>query len=138
MAKRGQRYSETRSKAHPNYPRKNALEDSVYAQIKETTHTEPLYETKRVGYVGKSHTYLPDFILPNGVIVEVKGYFGPDDRVKHLLIKEQRPELDIRFIFSNPNTRLSKRSITTYGVWCEKYGFKYAKKVIPDSWFMEE
>ena len=54
-----------------------------------------------------------------------------------MLIKEQYPHLDIRFVFSNPNHRLYKGSATTYADWCEKNGFKYAKQLIPASWFKE-
>ena len=41
-----------------------------------------------------------------------------------LAVKEQNPELDIRFVFQRNNT-LSKNSKTTYGAWCEKHGFPY-------------
>ena len=34
--------------------------------------------------------YKPDFVLNNGIIIEAKGWFRPRDRVKHLLIKDQR------------------------------------------------
>lgn len=69
--------------------------------------------------------YTPDFVLPNGVIIETKGRFVTKDRQKHLLIKDQLPHLDIRFVFSNPNGRISKNSPTTYAMWCEKHGFRY-------------
>lgn len=85
----------------------------------------------------KDHTYLPDFKLWNGIIVETKGRFVLADRKKHKLIKEQHPELDIRFVFSNSNTRISKRSKTTYGSWCEALGIPYADKTIPQSWLEE-
>jgi len=75
--------------------------------------------------------YTPDFALPNGVIIETKGRFVTADRQKHLLIKEQHPSLDIRFLFNNPNSRISKQSKTTYAMWCEKHGFKYAKAATP-------
>ena len=81
--------------------------------------------------------YLPDFVLENGIIIEVKGLFTPKDRKKHLLIKDQYPELDIRFVFSNPKQRLSKASKTTYAKWCEKNGFQYANGSIPARWIAE-
>jgi hypothetical protein len=84
-----------------------------------------------------NHTYLPDFKLPNGIIVETKGRFVLADRKKHKLIKEQHPELDIRFVFSNSSTRISKKSKTTYGSWCESLGIPYADKMIPQSWLEE-
>ncbi|MBZ5882545.1 endonuclease I, partial [Escherichia coli] len=60
-----------------------------------------------------------------------------EDRQKHLLINAQHPELDIRFVFSNPKARISKTSQTTYADWCERHGFKYAAKVIPQEWIDE-
>ncbi len=75
--------------------------------------------------------------MENGIIIEGKGIFEVEDRQKHLLIKQQYPHLDIRFVFSNPTHKLYKGSKTTYGDWCDKYGFKYASKLIPASWFKE-
>lgn len=82
--------------------------------------------------------YTPDFQLENGVIIETKGYFKTSDRKKHLLVQAQHPEFDIRFVFSNPNQRISKQSKTTYAAWCEKHGFKYAKGFIPQAWIDEK
>jgi hypothetical protein len=85
----------------------------------------------------KPAKYTPDFVLENGIIVESKGRFLTEDRQKHILIKKQHPELDIRFVFSNSKTRISKRSSTTYADWCIKHGFLYADKDIPDIWLEE-
>lgn len=84
------------------------------------------------------HRYIPDFVLPNGVIVESKGVFEVADRKKHQLIKAQYPHLAIRFVFSDPNMKINKNSETTYAVWCEKHGFLYARKYIPFEWIKEE
>lgn len=81
--------------------------------------------------------YTPDFLLPNGIIIETKGRFTPADRMKHLAIKKQHPQLDIRFVFSNSNSKLRKGAKTTYGDWCEKHGFLYADKDVPDDWIQE-
>src|SRR5262249_414898 len=90
------------------------------------------FEEVKIKYVVPSieGTYRADFELPNAIIVETKGLFESTDRAKHLFIKTQHPELDIRFVFQRPNTPISKGSKTTYAMWCEKYGFKYATKVI--------
>ena len=85
--------------------------------------------------------YLPDFVLPNGIIIESKGRFTSADRKKHLLIKASCPELDIRFVFNNPNTKIGKKSKTSYGMWCEKHGFLYHKyhknNPVPKEWLDE-
>lgn len=87
--------------------------------------------------VHKNCKYTPDFILPNGIIIESKGRFVTQDRQKHLLIQKQFPELDIRFVFSRSASRISKVSKTTYAKWCQTKGFKYADAVIPQSWIDE-
>lgn len=87
----------------------------------------------------KPRRYTPDFtLLDNGIIVETKGRFLTADRQKHLLVQQQHPDLDIRFVFSNPRTRISKKSRTTYGDWCEKNRFHYSTKIIPSTWINEK
>jgi hypothetical protein len=83
-------------------------------------------------------TYTPDFILPNGIIIEVKGRFTSDDRRKHVLIKKQHPDLDIRFVFENSSRKLSKGAKSSYAMWCEKNKFLYADRVIPEEWLKEK
>lgn len=94
------------------------------------------YETTKIKYVVPEslHTYTPDFVLPNSIIVETKGRFVVADRKKHLLIQKQHPTLDIRFVFSNSKAKISKGSKTSYADWCDKYGFLYADKLIPEEW----
>ena len=98
------------------------------------------YEEMKIEYTrpARQSKYTPDFVLTNsGIIVETKGRFMTDDRAKHLLLKSEHPHLDIRFVFSNPKQRISKASKTTYAMWCEKHGFKYAKGSIPIEWLRE-
>lgn len=100
------------------------------------------YETDKIKYVWPERTasYTPDFKLPKEggfFYVETKGRWTVDDRQKHLLIKEQHPDIDIRFVFSNQNAKLYKGSPTTYAQWCEKFGFAYANKTIPKEWLEE-
>lgn len=97
------------------------------------------YEEKAIEYTTppKKHRYTPDFILSNGIIVETKGRFLSSDRAKHLLVKQQHPSLDIRFVFSNSRAKIGKRSKTSYADWCDKQGFPYADKEIPDEWLSE-
>lgn len=77
-------------------------------------------------------------MLPNGIVIETKGVWDSEDRKKHVLIKQQYPDLDIRFVFSRSKTPIYKGSKTTYASFCEKYGFKYADKQIPESWIHEK
>lgn len=96
------------------------------------------YEKLRIKFQPPMRTYTPDFVLPNGIIIETKGRFIPSDRAKHLMIKEQHPDYDIRFVFTNPNAKISKGSKTSYGDWCDRYGFLYAQENIPLSWIKEK
>ncbi len=95
-----------------------------------------LFEKEVVEYLkpAKASRYTPDFKLPHGIFIETKGRFVTADRQKHILIKAQHPELDIRFLFSNAYQRISKLSKTTYAMWCDKWGFLWAHRVIPDDW----
>ena len=95
------------------------------------------YETKRIPYLRQAK-YIPDFVLPSGIIIEAKGRLTQEDRSKMRLVKQQNPELDIRFVFTRSSAKLSKISKTTYGQWAEKYGFKYADKTIPAEWLKEK
>jgi hypothetical protein len=117
---------------------RSGLEKEVYKQIEVKGFT-PEYEKFKISYIvpSSNHTYLPDFRLPNGIIIETKGRFVLEDRKKHLLIREQYPNLDIRFVFTNSKAKINKGSKTTYSDWCDKNGFKYADKLIPKDWFAE-
>lgn len=97
------------------------------------------YEETRIPYaVSETRHYTPDFQLPNGIYIETKGRFLPSDRKKHLLIQKQYPELDIRFVFSNPKAKIRKGSKTSYADWCDKHGFLYAQEYIPVGWVKEK
>jgi hypothetical protein len=96
------------------------------------------YEKLKIKWVSAPHTYTPDFVLDNGIIIEAKGRFVGSERAKHLAVKKQHPELDIRFVFSNSGKRLSAGSKTTYGSWCQKHGFQYSDAKIPVSWMKEK
>lgn len=118
------------------YGFKSGLEETISIQI-ESKGIEVKYESEKVAYIipESNHTYNPDFKLPNGIFIETKGRFVVADRKKHLLVKAQNPHLDIRFVFSNSKNKLTKKSKTTYADWCDKNGYKYADKVIPEDWF---
>ncbi|WP_210166026.1 hypothetical protein [Chelatococcus sambhunathii] len=119
---------------------RSGLEDKVAAELAAKgvpVRYEDPESVIRYTWPSEESKYHPDFVLPNGIIVETKGRFVTKDRQKHKLIKEQHPDLDIRFVFSNSRQRISKTSMTTYAMWCEKYGFRYADKSIPDAWLNE-
>lgn len=114
---------------------RSGLEEEVDDKLKNAG-VDGQYEQHKIEYVqpATKRKYTPDFKLPNGIFIETKGRFVASDRKKHLLIKDQYPDLDIRFVFQNANNKLSKRSKTTYADWCRKYGFLFAEKEIPKEW----
>ena len=83
------------------YGYKSGLEENISTQI-ESKGIVVQYESEKIPYIipATQHTYNPDFRLPNGIIVETKGRFVAADRKKHQLVKEQHPELDIRFVIN--------------------------------------
>lgn len=118
---------------------RSGLEEAIGAQLK-SLRVRYEYETLRIPFEQpvKPRRYSPDYLLlDNGIIIETKGRFVTADRQKHLLVKEQHPDLDIRFVFSNSRQRISKQSQTTYAAWCQTKGFKYADKLIPQAWLNE-
>ena len=118
---------------------RSGFEHKVSDQLKENK-IKFGYETTVIDYIKPEtkHTYTIDFTLPNGILVETKGRWVPEDRKKHLLIKKQHPELDIRMVFMSGKTKIRKGSKTTYGMFCDKHGILWAEKTIPESWFSEK
>lgn len=117
---------------------RSGLEVIIARQIEEAG-VPVLYEAAKIHYVWPRQecTYKPDYVLPNGILVETKGRFLTEDRQKSKHIKAQYPDLDLRFVFANANARLTKVSKTTYAKWSDQYGFPWAHKSIPVEWFAE-
>ena len=112
---------------------RSGLEERVAEQL-EAKNIPFLYEAHNFKYVLESR-YTPDFILQNGVVLEVKGFFKPSERRKHVALKEQHPDLDLRFVFQRNNT-LTRKSSTRYSDWCDRHGFKWCiYPDIPSDWF---
>ena len=90
---------------------RSGLEETISRQISDAGLIVS-YETAKIEYVWpeRTSTYTPDFLLP-----KVGGFF----------------------VFSNQNNKLYKGSPTTYAQWCDKHGFLYANKTIPEAWLTE-
>ena len=131
MAKR------TTQRVHNSRRYRSGLEVEAAAFLSDR-QVEVKYELLKIEWEDlRYRTYTPDFELDNGIIVETKGIFDNEDRRKHLAIKKQHPELDIRFVFSNANAKLYKGSKTRYFEWCDKNGFLWSHRVIPEVWLTE-
>jgi hypothetical protein len=117
---------------------RSGLEESVCKDL-QSRGVSYEYETLKLKYTrpAKEHTYTPDILLPNNVILELKGRLTAEDRKKMLLVKKDNPDLDIRFVFSNSRTKINKNSKTTYADWAAKNGFPFCDKTVPDDWITE-
>ena len=115
---------------------RSKFEENIVNEIKKKK-IKYKYEEYEIDYVQPAidRTYLPDLYFPKTkIFVELKGRLTIEDRKKHLLIKDQHPELDIRIVFQNPKGKIRKGSKTTYADFCDKHGIIWADKEIPKDW----
>lgn len=125
-------------RAARKYGYRSGLELKVSDYLKEH-NVDFGYECLKIEWEDLAYrTYTPDFVLSNGIIIETKGQFMAADRRKHLAIKKQHPELDIRFVFENSRRKLRKGAKSSYAEWCIKYGFRYYDRIIPEDWLKEK
>lgn len=82
-----------------------------------------------------SYNYIPDFYIPSlDMYIEVKGYFRREDQAKMRAVKQQHPELDIRFIFQEADKKVAYGKLTN-AQWAERNGFPWAEHKMPEEWF---
>lgn len=142
----------TRPKKHIKDRYRSGLEVNI---AEELNKKKVIYEYEpkdgKVTYQipSKTCTYTPDFYIRTKsgkeIIVESKGIWDYADRFKHLLIRQQHPNLDIRFVFTRSKQRIRKGSTTTYADICNGLGrgdFRGVKWIfheatIPDDWLRE-
>lgn len=125
-------------RAARKYGYRSGLEYKVAEALKEKD-IKYLYEAVKIEWEDLAYrTYTPDFVLPNGIIIETKGMFTAADRRKHLSVQKQHPKLDIRFVFENSRRKLRKGAKSTYGEWCYRYGFRFYDRIIPEDWLLEK
>lgn len=135
-------------------PFRSGLEKKIAAQL-DGAGIKYDYEDLIVPYEVPARTakYKADFpIRDTNIIIEGKGHFGANnfggrfsnmrdnsvkERQKFALLKEQHPDLDIRFVFSRASAPIYKGSKTTHGKWAEDHGFMWSEKVMPPEWVEE-
>ena len=132
---------------------RSGLETNTAAWLKDKG-IQFTYEEDKLLYLipVSEHTYTPDFKLikidGSPMYIETKGYWDAEDRKKHFLLKDQYPDLDLRFVFQNPKGKIRKGSKTTYADVCEgklrtqkQFIVPYAKsmkgELIPLAWLNE-
>ena len=122
-------------KERKNIKFRSKLEEKV-ADLLEGLGVSYEYEPERLSYTIE-HNYTPDFVLPNYVYLETKGYWDPADRRKVLAVKRDNPDVDLRMVFQSPFNTISKKSKTTYAQWCEKHDIPWTSfHNIPLDWLI--
>lgn len=127
---------------------RSKLEEQIARQL-ETEGVKFTYEKLKIPYTvpERNSKYITDFVVgdeANPIVIEAKGRFAhhqssdAKERQKFILLKQQYPDLDIRFVFQSRNTKIYPGSKTTVSQWAETHGFLWADKgKIPQEWLDE-
>lgn len=99
--------------------------------------------------VVQRRTYTPDLVLPNGIVVEIKGKFDASKRNLMRQLVRCNPDVDIRFIFMRDNRFGAAKNRKRYSDWARALGVtcvevpvdRKTKQIITDnfpvSWWKE-
>lgn len=128
----------TKDAAGKKHGFRSGLEESFIKELEEY-NIDPNYESREFTYTvpESKHKYTPDFPVSPHIVIETKGRWVLEDRQKMLLVIEQYPDIDFRIVFYNANQKIKKGSKTSYAMWCDKHGIKWAHKSIPAEWLEE-
>ena len=93
-------------------------------------------------------SYTPDFKVyrkdGSSFYVEYKGFLWNEDKTKMKAMKEQHPNVDIRFVFANAKKPVHGAKTRKNGTkmshaeWAEKHDYKWAEGFIPPAWLEEK
>lgn len=128
----------------------SGLEEQVAAQLDEAgqefeyeslcfTYTEPLRKNlAECGDCGsrnliRTGRYTPDFVLPNGYIIETKGRWTAQDRRKMVAVRDEYTDYTFVMLFQRDN-KLKKNAKSYYSDWCNANGFDYSVETIKMEW----
>ena len=128
-----QAYAKLKNKKEIKF--KSKLEEKV-ADLLTNLGVSYEYESTKIPYTIQ-HNYNPDFLLPNNIHLETKGYWDAKDRRKILAVKKADPSIDLRMVFQAPYNKISKQSKTTYAQWCERHDIPWTSfHNIPLDWLV--
>ena len=96
-----------------------AYKSKFEEEVAEFYKLHDKYEVEKIPYFLENR-YNPDFKMAENVFLEAKGFFKPSDRRKMLEVIKQHPEKRFIMFFQDSHVRLSRKSKTTYGDWCDK------------------
>jgi hypothetical protein len=106
--------------------RRSKLEQD-FEKILQDLNINYTYESTIISYIipESSHKYKVDWSFDKPIFIETKGWLSSSiERKKYELIKKQYPNLDLRFIFANPNKYCGGTKYS-HATWAKKQGFKY-------------
>lgn len=107
---------------------RSRLEQCVAQSLADMGHSAS-YESARISYISH-HNYVPDFTIGDAHI-EVKGYWPSSDRRKLLDTIRSNPTIKLLMAFEQPHLTLTRKSKTTYSMWCAKRGIAWCGIPIP-------
>ena len=75
----------------PTYQKYRSGLEGITAEWLRSRGIDPQYEAIKLKYTKPEspHTYTPDFILPNGIIIETKGVFDAADKIGRASCRER-------------------------------------------------
>lgn len=135
---RFQRKKITQDAAGLKHGYRSGLEKAMQKELEEYNICHN-FEGIKLEYIipESKHTYTPDFPVSPHIVIETKGRWVVEDRMKMLYLIEQYPDISFRMIFYNANQKIKKGSKTSYADWCDKHNIMWANKHIPFEWIKE-
>lgn len=151
-AKKQQRRSQKRATKKGRYQQINGMRSSFELKVADILSKQASkkdfewhYESEIIEYTvppvpERIARYTPDFPIVNASgkvwYLETKGLWTVADRKKHLLIKKEHPDVDIRLMFQRDNY-IRKGSKTKYSDFCRKNNIKWCVGELDWDWFDE-
>ena len=116
----------------PKAPYRSLFEEKLAYELKELA-SGAAYEAEKLPYIITGN-YVPDWTLPNNVIIEAKGVLDYAAKRKLLAVKKAHPHRTICIIFQRASNKFNKKS-ATYGEWASRNGFLWSDGTINEEWF---
>lgn len=126
-----------RQKKKKGYPApyKSGLEHRLHTGAMKHALYEPDWGKTQYTII---KNYVPDFIHEDEpfILYEAKGRFRTfDEAKKYIHVRDSNPEVTIRFIITNPNSRAYPQTEMTMGDWLTKHGFEWCTETeVPPEW----
>lgn len=111
---------------------RNAFERKIDDQLRKLK-AGAIYEGARIPYNIEGLWYHPDWVLPNGNIIEAKGFLDKETKRKMVAVKKCNPNLKIFFVFYDAHKKISGTK-ETHADWAIRNGFGWSHEVVLEEW----